>query len=536
MAGTPRRRASAPPQGDESDRRLSSPRAISKNRVHPYSQAGDGAGWTVPEICEAYTWPKGLEGKGLAGGGTIAIIHLGGGWRQADIDEFFTDPALDGKRPHVSDHSVDGVTQNGPSDPPSQADLEVALDIQIAGASYAVATGQSATIRVYSGPQNPEGLIAAVGAATTDECDVCCITWGADEQTWGKPAADAFNAAAKAAVDNGMIIVAASGDNDSSDGGPTPANVDFPASSPYVVGCGGTKLFKGREDHDEKGRPKLREEVWNDKPGLADGRGTGGGFSEFFPIPDWQLGTVQARRRMVPDVAAHADPLTGYRIFVGGQPRIVGGTSAATALYAGLFAAFGPKRGFITPELYKNQVCFNDIRDGDNGMFRAMVGPDPCTGIGSPRADLLAKRIGSDAATLARVRRQLKEAQAQTAPCPCQSTGYSGSIPTLVPRVAGATGASSVSPGPPGTYARTIFLADGPHVYVWDCDGHMIAQEDFRPCNTLALTPRVVSASAPPASGQPGTYAGTIYLADGPHTLVWNYDGHKVFQEDFRTA
>ena len=47
----------------------------------------------------------------------------------------------------------------------------------------------------------------------------------------------------------GMIIVAASGDNDSSDGGPTPANVDFPASSPYVLGCGGTKLF-----HPQKGQ------------------------------------------------------------------------------------------------------------------------------------------------------------------------------------------------------------------------------------------------------------------------------------------
>jgi hypothetical protein len=431
MAGTPRRRASAPPRGDESDRRLSSPRAISKNRVHPYSQAGDGAGWTVPEICDAYTWPKGLEGKGLAGGGTIAIIHLGGGWDPADIDPFFEEQGLSGKQPNVSDHSVDGVTQNGPSAAPTDADLEVALDIQIAAASYAVATGQSATIRVYLGPQTPEGLIAAVRAATTDECDVCCITWGADEQTWGRPAADAFNAAAKAAVDNGMIIVAASGDNDSSDGGPTPANVDFPASSPHVIGCGGTSRVK----FPKPDQPV--ETVWNNDPGHADGQGTGGGFSELFPIEDWQLGTVQARMRMVPDIAAHADPLTGYRIFVGGQPRIIGGTSAATALYAGLFAAFGPKRGFITPDLYKNTVCFNDIWVGDNGMFRAMVGPDPCTGIGSPRADLLAKRIGSDAATLKRVRTQLTQERLNVpkadAPSPC-----SGASPALIPRVAAA--------------------------------------------------------------------------------------------------
>ena len=194
--------------------------------------------------------------------------------------------------------------------------------------------------------------------------------------------------------------------------------VDFPASSPYVISCGGTSRVKAPKSGQSV------ETVWNNNPGHADGQGTGGGFSELFSIEDWQLGSVQARMRMVPDIAAHADPLTGYRIFVGGQPRVIGGTSAATALYAGLFAAFGPKRGFITPDLYKNQVCFNDIRGGDNGMFRAMVGPDPCTGIGSPRADLLAKRIGSDAATLKRVRTQLKEGLAAAAPCQCGSTTY----------------------------------------------------------------------------------------------------------------
>jgi hypothetical protein len=327
-------------------------------------------------------------------------------------------------QPSVSEHSAVGASQHSPSDPPSEADVEVALDIQIAAASYAVATGQSATIRVYSGLQNPEGLIAAVRAATTDECDVCCITWGADEQTWGRSAADAFNAAAKEAVDNGMIIVAASGDNDSGDGGPTPANVDFPASSEYVVGCGGTTRVRAPKS----GEPV--EIVWNNSPGDANGRGTGGGFSEFFDIPNWQLVTVQTRNRMVPDIAAHADPLTGYRIYVRDNPRVIGGTSAATALYAGLFAAFGPKRGFITPELYKNQVCFNDIRGGDNGMFRAMVGPDPCTGIGSPRADLLAKRIGSDAATLARVRKKLAEMHQNNLPV---SPGLS--FPGLKPRL-----------------------------------------------------------------------------------------------------
>jgi hypothetical protein len=299
-----------------------------------------------------------------------------------------------------------------------------------------VATNKPATIVVYWTRDLTAGLVAA----TADNCDVCCITWGADEQTWGRAAADAFNAAAKAAVDSGMIIIAASGDNDSSDGGPTPSNVDFPASSPYVIGCGGTSLPKPPKSADgqKAADKKLRDEkVWNDDPGDPDGNGTGGGFSEFFPIPHWQLGTMQATMRMVPDVAAHADPASGYRIVVGSQSHVVGGTSAAAALYAGLFAAFGPRRGFILPELYKNQVCFNDIQSGDNGLFRALVGPDACTGLGSLRAALLAKRIGSDATTMVRLWKKLEEVEQKNF-----SLSPAVSIPGLRPRLVSAPAAA----------------------------------------------------------------------------------------------
>jgi kumamolisin len=417
---------------NDGSQRLVALSVTSKNQTHPYlihdGPVSDEAAWTVPELCKAYEWPN-----DLGGGGTIALIHLRGGWLTSDITKFFAAQGLAGKEPKVTDHSLDGAAaDNGNSSAPNEgeagaaldeADAEVALDIQIAGAAYAVATGKPASIRVYWAKDLATGL----RAATADECDVCCITWGADEQSWGRAAADVFNAAAKAAVDSGMIIVAAAGDNDSSDGGSTPANVDFPASSPYVIGCGGTTRLKAPEP----GEP--REIVWNNNPGDADGKGTGGGFSEFFAIPDWQLGTVQATMRMVPDVAAHADPRTGYKIFVHGSQLAIGGTSAATALYAGLFASFGPKRGFITPELYKNQVCFNDIEGGDNGKFRALVGPDPCTGLGSPRATRLAQRVGSAEAALQRVRRQLGSF---ATPCLCQPSAPTIPSLTLAPRVA----------------------------------------------------------------------------------------------------
>ena len=106
---------------------------------------------------------------------------------------------------------------------------------------------------------------------------------------------------------------------------------------------------------------------------------------------------------MVPDVAANADSDTGYKIVVHGSDAVVGGTSAVAPLYAGLFAAFGRKLGFVNPKLWANQTAFTDITTGDNGFYRAAPGPDPCTGLGVPIGDQLAKVFnapkGSEVAT-----------------------------------------------------------------------------------------------------------------------------------------
>lgn len=102
---------------------------------------------------------------------------------------------------------------------------------------------------------------------------------------------------------------------------------------------------------------------------------------------------------MVPDVAADADPNTGYSIVVHGEQSIEGGTSAVAPLYAGLFAAFGNKLGFVTPKLWANQDCFNDITRGDNGAYQAGTGPDPCTGLGSPIGTKLATLLATSVAS-----------------------------------------------------------------------------------------------------------------------------------------
>jgi kumamolisin len=329
-----------------------------KPRV-PHALASAAGPWTVPDLCAAYAWPR-----GLAGGGVIAIVELGGGWTKSDMTAYFA--SIHQPLPQIIDVSVDH-TKNAPG---GEADGEVALDIQVAAAAYYAATEKTATIRVYWASD----IAPAVRAALRDGCDVCSISWGADEAIWGEAAAKDMEQAAIEATAAGMVVLAASGDNDSSDGGDTQANVDLPAGCPHVVGCGGTL------------KTRATEVVWNDSPGSPSGGGTGGGYSTLFPMPAWQIagGAPRGPGRMVPDIAAVADPSTGYEIYFGGVPEIVGGTSAVAPLYAGLLAAAGKKLGFVSDKLWQHRDSFADITQGDNGMYHAQTGPDPCTGLGVP--------------------------------------------------------------------------------------------------------------------------------------------------------
>ncbi len=327
-----------------------------------------------------------MADRGFAGGGVIAIVELGGGWVQSDMNSYFE--SIGQPVPQITDVSVDG-TQNSPNQNVGSADdpdYEVGLDIQVSAAAYYAATGK---------PANPfcmywsQDIASAVQKAASDGCDVCIISWGSDEANWGNAAAQ-METTATSATAGGMIVFAASGDNDSSDGGPTPANVDCPSSCPHIVGCGGTN------------KTATTETVWNDDPGQTDGEGTGGGYSTVFPVQAFQIGappppagSTAGKGRMVPDVSADADPATGYEIYVHGEQTIVGGTSAVAPLYAGLFASFGTKLGFVTPKLWLNQKAFNDITVGGNGFYNAAPGPDPCTGIGTPIGTSIAALFAS---------------------------------------------------------------------------------------------------------------------------------------------
>jgi kumamolisin len=212
----------------------------------------------------------------------------------------------------------------------------------------------------------------------------------------------------------GVTVCVAAGDDGSADMEQNvwddKPHVDFPASSPYSLACGGTTLAASSTP----GAPV--ETVWNDG---ANGGATGGGVSNFFPKPSYQNNinvpppAVAAGGRGVPDVSADADPNTGYNIVVGGQQEQVGGTSAVAPLYAGLIARInqsltsggGNPLGFANPLLYAQGSApgvFHDVTEGNNdiyhdlnGEFSAGAGWDPCTGLGSADgANLLAALKG----------------------------------------------------------------------------------------------------------------------------------------------
>src|SRR5258705_8257296 len=265
------------------------------------------------------------------------------------------------------------------------------LDIDVAAA---VAPG--ANIVVYFAPNTDQGFIDAIAHAihdTQNKPSVISISWGAAESGWTAQAMSALDAACQSAAALGITITAAAGDNGSTDGVTGGQNhVDFPASSPHVLACGGTKLLGS-------GSTITAEVVWNE---LTNNEGaSGGGVSNVFPLPPWQAGagvpkpTNPAGGRGVPDVGGDADPTTGYVIRVDGKNMVIGGTSAVAPLWARLIAVAnaqnGKSAGFIQPAIYaaKGKAAFNDIPSGTNFTgtpvgFKAGPGWDACTGLGSP--------------------------------------------------------------------------------------------------------------------------------------------------------
>jgi kumamolisin len=366
------------------------PQARAHFRVAPEAAAAAPSSYTPPQLAEAYQFPAGTDGSGH----TVAILEFGGGFSPSDLQTYFSGLGI--TTPSVTAASVDGAT-NQPGSDPTGADGEVELDIEVVGG---VAPGAAQV--VYFAPNSDRGFVDAVTeaahAATTPIA--ISISWGQSEDSWTAQSRTALDQAISDALALGITVTAAAGDNGSTDGATDGKNhCDYPASSPYVLACGGTNL-------DATGSTIVAETVWNEQP---SGGATGGGVSDVYPVPSWQTSAgVPAPAggtggRGVPDVAGNADPKTGYQVLVDGKKAVYGGTSAVAPLWAGLVARLaqltGKKFGLLQPLIYQGVMPgtdvpgFHDITKGNNGAYSAGPGWDPCTGLGSPDGTALDTRL-----------------------------------------------------------------------------------------------------------------------------------------------
>ena len=365
-----------------------------RRREHAGARAhAQGVSYTPIQVAALYDFPTKVNGSGEC----IALIELGGGFNPTDLTNYWSQLKLS-TTPTVTAVSV-GNGSNSPTGDPNGPDGEVMLDIEVSGA---IAPGVK--IVAYFAENTDAGFLNAITTAVHDSTNnpsVISISWGGPESSWTQQAMTSMDEAFQAAAAMGITVCVAAGDDGSTDGvNDGLQHVDFPASSPNVLACGGTRLIGS-------GTTISSETVWNE---LNSNEGaTGGGISDVFPLPSYQsaAGVPPSANpggkvgRGVPDVSGDADPTTGYVTLVDGQSGVIGGTSAVAPLWAGLIAlinvSVGKPVGFLNPLLYQaNEATdFHEVTSGNNGAYSAHAGWNACTGLGSPDGLDIAETLGA---------------------------------------------------------------------------------------------------------------------------------------------
>ncbi len=323
---------------------------------------------------------------GSCRGEVIALMQFGCGYVPAHVMKYFDDNGI--RRPQLIDVGVAGAT-NSPSNPLTDGDKEATLDIEVAGA-----VAEEATLVTYFAPHTAQGWIQAISLAVHDSIrnpTVMSISWGAPELgqsntlIWGEADMKAMSSQFEDACLLGMTVLASAGNHGSDcKVGDWKAHVNYPASDPLVVACGGTVI------DDYVGHPE-KETAWEYG---------GGGISDVYAVPVYQkkvplplsLSTFRPGRGL-PDIAGYAYP--GYDFWIGSIARLPG-TSLVAPLYAAAVArnnaAVGQPTGLLHLDLYRYKSITRDIDDpisnntsnGTNGApgYYGRAGWDARTGLG----------------------------------------------------------------------------------------------------------------------------------------------------------
>lgn len=534
--------------------------------------------YTTDQIAFAYGLP-GLYGAGDTGAGvTVAVYEL----EPNDASDIAAYQSCYGTHAAVSYVHVDGGAGSGPGTG------EAALDIEnVIGIAPAV------HLLVYQGSNSATGS----GAYDTyraivdqDRAQVVTTSWGQCEPAVDRSAAQAENTLFQQAAVQGQTVIAAAGDDGSEDctgdgGAPdTSLQVEDPASQPFVTGVGGTKLVLG---------PTRSESVWNDGGSLASaltGPGAGGGgVSGFWAMPANQrdapasLHIVQAGSsgapcgriggfcREVPDVAADADPATGYLIYWNGSGSVaglpagwqgIGGTSGAAPTWAALIAladaspgCSSSPLGFANPALYRAAASafatvFNDVVSGDNdftgtggGRYAAGAGYDMASGLGTPNGATLARTLCSTSIRLANPGPQLSTVRTavsvRVAGSDPGGSGLSYRASGLAPglSIRSSTGRISGRPRRVGTFTVTVVAEDrdrafGHVAFTWRVGGppkasavSLLGSAGSRPQLSFTLA---AASGAPPIKAVSVKLSGGLRFTSGRRIFVRAVNGARL--------
>jgi subtilase family serine protease len=364
-------------------------------------------GYLPGDLATAYGHRSLIQNGYDGTGESIALVEFSN-YKASDISSF---KSCVGLTTPVHNRPINGgsTTMSGA--------IEAELDIEVALSN---APGLD-SVEVYTAPNSIAQILPMIDRmiSTRDNTHTYIISdsWGLCEDALPPSFLQAESYQLQMAAAMGLSFYAASGDSGSSDcerlqSSDTKLTVDDPASQPFVTGVGGTAL------HSANGADST---AW--KHG-------GGGISRIWSQPSYQSGNPHRSYdngvkcgnpagfcRQVPDIALDARPSTGYIIectsIVSGCPRgipwfPVGGTSGGAPLMAAITADAntsslqngGHRMGFANPMLYSDPSMFWDVTVGNNsingsGLYQAAAGYDPATGLGSPKADLLANALAA---------------------------------------------------------------------------------------------------------------------------------------------
>jgi kumamolisin len=390
--------------------------------------------YTTPDLTAHGQAP--YSGSDPAATLTIATIQFAA-WNPGDLATWAATDGIGVPGYQASrDLTMVPVDQSSVPTPTSDDDGDVEVDLD---QEALLSTDPFAHQRPYFAPNNTvAGYVDAVSQVLDDVLQdglayqggdphivALSTSWGACELSTGSDQINAMEPILASLASVGVTIFAASGDDGIYDQCGSDANVDYPASSPEVIGVGGTALGPVGTSAPNNGT-NWTETAWSCSSaaecGGDTGGGSGGGVSLGFTKPDFQslidaAPFSQTTGRMVPDISANGDPNTPFPVYTtdpgsGEGYYPVGGTSLAAplsaALYTNALAAHAVKWGAVDvlPALYTAAAAgdgsFRDITTGSNGAASdagdnpsvdAATGYDTVAGLGAPLWPKIVDRV-----------------------------------------------------------------------------------------------------------------------------------------------